>query len=126
MDILLVDDSKLMRHHVSALLGQLLGAEVNIVEATDGREALKILQAGAKFAMIFADWNMPRITGLELTQKIREHSSTVPVIMITSETRTQAVKSALLSGVTDYIVKPVDKEILREKLERILKKPLTA
>ena len=63
--------------------------------------------------LVLTDWNMPNKNGLELIQGIRATGSTVPIIMITTESEKARVFSAIEAGVTDYLIKPFDAETLR-------------
>ena len=87
--ILIVDDFETVRLFLRNALNQ-IGIE-NINEAGDGREALQMIQeykkSGEPFEMIFCDWNMPEMTGLELLQELRKTAEfkTLPFVMVTAE-----------------------------------------
>jgi two-component system chemotaxis response regulator CheY len=75
------------------------------------------------FDIILTDWNMPNMNGLELVKKVRSegnHQKT-PIIMITTEGGKSEVITALKAGVNNYIVKPFSADILKEKLDGVLK-----
>jgi two-component system chemotaxis response regulator CheY len=63
---------------------------------------------------------MPRKNGLELLQAIRGTGSQVPVIMVTAEGEKRRVLDAIRAGVTDYLVKPFEADVLREKISRAI------
>lgn len=121
--ILIVDDFETVRLFLRNALNQ-IGIE-NIEEAGDGKEALQMIEdwnkKGQPFDMIFCDWNMPEMTGIELLTKIRgtAHLKNTPFIMVTAESETSSVESALKAGTTDYITKPFTVDGLREKIESI-------
>ena len=74
--------------------------------------------------LIISDINMPNMNGLELVKKVRSegtHQKT-PIIMITTEGGKGEVITALKAGVNNYIVKPFSAEVLKEKLDGVLKK----
>jgi two-component system, chemotaxis family, chemotaxis protein CheY len=123
MKILIVDDSSTMRRIIGNVVMQLGFAKDNFDEAEDGLKAWKLLSE-AHYDVILTDWNMPNMNGLELVKKIRSegtHQKT-PIIMITTEGGKNEVITALKSGVNNYIVKPFSAEVLKEKLDGVLKK----
>ena len=123
MKILIVDDSSTMRRIIGNVVMQLGFAKDNFDEAEDGLKAWKLLSE-AHYDVILTDWNMPNMNGLELVKKIRSegtHQKT-PIIMITTEKKKNEVITALKSGVNNYIVKPFSAEVLKEKLDGVLKK----
>jgi two-component system, chemotaxis family, chemotaxis protein CheY len=110
-----------MRRIVKTFLRQL--GYTNVVEAEDGRAALTKLEQ-EKFDLVLLDWNMPRMTGLELLKTIRadDHLWNTPVVMITAEGRKEDVLEAVKAGVNNFIVKPFTAETLEEKLNTVLEK----
>jgi two-component system chemotaxis response regulator CheY len=121
MKVLAVDDFPTMRRIVKTLLRQL--GYTNISEAEDGQAALAKLQQ-ERFDLVLLDWNMPRMTGLELLKAIRSDDSLrdIPVVMITAEGRKEDVLEAVKAGVNNFIVKPFTAETLEEKLKKVLEK----
>ena len=123
MKILIVDDSSTMRRIIGNVVMQLGFAKDNFDEAEDGVKAWKLLSE-AHYDVILTDWNMPNMNGLELVKKVRSegiHQKT-PIIMITTEGGKGEVIIALKAGVNNYIVKPFNAEVLKEKLDGVLKK----
>jgi two-component system chemotaxis response regulator CheY len=119
MNVLIVDDYKAMLRIIRNLLKQL--EFDNVEEATDGAEALAKLRAG-NFGLVISDWNMEPMTGLDLLKEVRADSRlrNLPFIMISAESKTENVVAAKQAGVSNYIVKPVNAETLREKIEKVL------
>ena len=72
------------------------------------------------FDLILTDWNMPEKNGLELITEIRATGATLPVIMITTEAQKGQVVAAVQAGVSDYLTKPFDNEVLRAKLDKFV------
>lgn len=113
--VLAVDDSTMIRVVVKKTLST-MGVQ-DVVEAEDGLKALELFRT-QQFDLVFSDWNMPNMTGLELVREIRKLNREVPIIMITTEGSREKVVSAIQEGVNDYLVKPFTPVSLRSKLEK--------
>lgn len=123
MKILIVDDSSTMRRIIGNVVMQLGFQKEDFDEAEDGVKAWKLL-GESQYDIILTDWNMPNMNGLDLVKKVRaegNHQQT-PIIMITTEGGKGEVITALKAGVNNYIVKPFNADILKEKLDGVLKK----
>lgn len=120
LKFLIVDDSQTMRRIVVNSLKN-LGYE-DFVEASDGKEALSKLSADDAINFIITDWNMPVLSGLELTKAIRSHEKLqdIPVLMVTTRGVKEDIIEALKARVNNYVVKPFTPAILREKIDQIL------
>lgn len=120
MKFLVVDDSPTMRRIVCNALRE-IGYD-NYDEAEDGEEAVSKLR-GDSFDFVITDWNMPRMNGLELTQTLRgDHAyGQVPILMVTTRGMKEDVIAAMHARVNNYMVKPFTPEVLREKINLILK-----
>ena len=118
MKILVVDDFQTMRRIIRNYLRQ-LGFN-NVEEAEDGDVALEKLNEG-QFDFVITDWNMPKMTGIDLLKKIRAENNfkNIPVLIITAEAEKENVVQAAQAGVNDYIVKPFTPEVLQAKIEKI-------
>ena len=118
MKVLVVDDFATMRRIVKGVLKQL--GFSNIVEAEDGTAALDALKK-EKVGLIVSDWNMPKMTGLDLLKAVRsdEGLKETPFIMVTAEGQKENVIEAVKAGVSNYIVKPFTPETFNEKLEKV-------
>jgi two-component system, chemotaxis family, chemotaxis protein CheY len=124
--ILIVDDFEIVRIMLRNALANLGHTVVD--EAEDGKIALQKIQAaefeGNPYTMVFCDWNMPNMTGIEVLETVRKNPvyAKLPIIMVTAEAEQKQVVQALRSGATDYIVKPIAPEILEKKVTKILSK----
>jgi len=118
MKVLVVDDFATMRRIVKNILVQ-LGFK-NIIEADDGTSALEILQK-EKVDLIISDWNMPKMTGLDLLKTVRGDANlaATPFIMVTAEAQQDNIIAAVKAKVSQYIVKPFTADTLAEKLHKI-------
>lgn len=116
MRALVIDDSKAMRHILADLLGE-MGFEVH--EAEDGHDAMERLKQVGMVELALVDWNMPVMNGLEFVRAIRSDPvhSDMMMMMVTTETTRERVVQALSAGVDEYLMKPVTKEMLAEKLQ---------
>ncbi|MCB1153573.1 MAG: response regulator [Deltaproteobacteria bacterium] len=125
MKILVVDDFATMRRIVKDLLRQC--GFTNIVEANDGSTALQMIYSD-QVELIISDWNMPKMTGLELLRAVRHDPITqhLPFLMITAEADAERVVQAIRSGVTNYIVKPFSADVLQKKLDQLFVNEATA
>lgn len=114
---LVVDDSRAVRMILARTLAE-LGYEVR--QATNGREALELIDADAgAYRLVLLDWHMPEMDGLELLRKLRSRPqlSALVVVMVTTETDLDHVAEALAAGANEYIMKPFTRDILIEKLQ---------
>ena len=118
MNVLIVDDYKTMLRIIENLLKQ-LGFK-NVVQATDGSAALKILRE-MPVGLVISDWNMQPMTGLQLLKEVRadDRLKPTPFIMITAESKTENVIAAKQAGVSNYIVKPFNAQTLKSKIEAV-------
>ncbi len=118
--VLVVDDFATMRRILKNILKQL--GFTNIVEADDGTTAWEVLEEQS-IDLIISDWNMPKMTGLDLLKKVRASSdySKIPFLMVTAEAQKQNVIEAVQAGVSNYVVKPFTAEGIYDKLSKILK-----
>lgn len=118
MKFLIVDDFSTMRRIVIGLIKEC--GFTDIKEAEDGDVALNMLRR-EHFDFVVTDWNMPRMQGIDLLKEIRkdEKLKDLPVLMVTAEAKKENIIMAAQSGADGYIVKPLTKATLYEKLERI-------
>ena len=117
---LIVDDSNTMRRIVVNTLKSLGYNEY--VEAEDGKVALEKLTADNSINFVITDWNMPVMTGLELTKAVRSNESTkdLPILMVTTRGVKDDIVQALQARVSNYVVKPFTPQILKEKIDLVL------
>ena len=117
--ILVVEDLNEMRDILRRLLGVLGFANVSTV--TNGSEAWEQLLAH-NFDLVLCDWNMPKMSGRELLEKVRATPQLhhLPFIMITGENASDMVRNAIAGGVTDFIVKPFTGALLEHRVKLAL------
>ena len=121
MKILIVDDFSTMRRIIKNLLRE-LGFN-NTVEADDGLTALPILHAGG-IDFLVTDWNMPGMQGIDLLKAIRADAklASIPVLMVTAETKREQIMVAAQAGVNGYVVKPFTAGTLKDKIDKIFER----
>ena len=123
--ILIVDDMATTRRLTVYQLG-LLGYR-NVEQAANGQQALdlilKRISEDNPVGLVISDWNMPVISGIELLEIIRKSRTTtnLPFMLVTAEDERTQVMRALKSRVNDYLIKPIDKTILEQKLQLLEK-----
>lgn len=117
--VLLVDDLPSLRKVVRKQLAELGITEV--YEAGDGVEASELIKAHP-VDLVISDWEMPRMNGIELLQLLRSKPEyeNLGFIMITANSRKEAVIDAANSKVSGYISKPFNAKILEAKIIEIL------
>ncbi len=116
--ILVVDDSSVMRRVIRKFLTD-MGAR-HIEQAENGKKAWHILQQ-EKVDLVICDWNMPRMKGVDLLEKVRSYGplSRLPFIMVTAEGNRKFISEAVDKGVDDYITKPFGPADLGEKIRTL-------
>jgi two-component system, chemotaxis family, chemotaxis protein CheY len=118
MKALVADSSGVMRKIISRVLGEL--GIMDVEEAGDGQQALDAFGDGTGFDLVITEWDMPMMNGVELVQAIRAGGRDTPILMVTSRADRFAVVEAIQAGINDYVIKPFDRENLREKLGRLI------
>lgn len=120
VNILIAEDEPHIALALAAIMKKgISGAAVEVVN--DGEEALNEL-LNSSFNLIISDWNMPKMTGVELLEKVRatENLKGIPFIMLTARGDKGSVVEALKGGVTDYIAKPFENSAVIEKAISLL------
>lgn len=117
--VLVVDDTIAMRTILKSLLRNM--GVINIIEAANGKAALKILQEN-KIDLILSDWNMPEMNGIELLRKVREdiRLKNIPFVMISAEATSENITQAIRLQVNQYLIKPVSAAQLEQKINPLL------
>lgn len=115
MKLLIIDDDLTFRKMLSTL-ARLWNFEPLVFE--DGEAAWPYLQKISEPVLILLDWEMPRLNGLELCQRIRQMKTKMPpfIIFLAGRSETEDAIVALEAGANDYIKKPFDKGELKARL----------
>lgn len=113
--ILIVDDSEINR----ALLREILGDEYTILEAENGVRAVELIYANRDdLSLVLLDLIMPEMDGIGVLEQMGKDDliAEIPVIMITSETGSEFIERAYQLGVSDFVNRPFNGEIIRHRV----------
>ncbi|MEV8507319.1 response regulator [Actinoplanes sp. NPDC051475] len=119
MKILIADDSRVMRQIVTRTLRQAGFDGHDLVEASDGAEAVEKAEAENP-DLIISDWNMPEMTGIDVLRKLRAAGNNVKFGFVTSECTDEMKTAAESAGSAFFIVKPFTAEQFDEVFSPIL------
>jgi len=116
--VLVVDDSRTVRQQVAGLLA---AAGYEILEAVDGIDGLEKLRGTPDVAMVLCDINMPRMTGIEMLESIKQdpRATRAPIMMLTTEGQPSLVARAREAGAKGWIVKPFKPELLLAAVKKL-------
>lgn len=119
--VLIVDDSATMR---KILMRSLRQAEIKleeILEASNGVEALAQIASNPEIELILSDINMPEMGGIDLVKNVRAKKTAdqLPILMVTTEGGSGMVAAAMDSGANGYVTKPFTPEALKDAIQRI-------
>lgn len=122
--ILILEDDEIMLRLLRDVLTVMGFGE--IVVAKEGKKALELIQA-KDFDLIFCDWRMRGMDGLEFTRAIRSvpegNKRFTPIIMITGYAQQQDVETARDAGVTEYLIKPISIQAMCLRIKSIVENP---
>jgi two-component system, chemotaxis family, chemotaxis protein CheY len=116
MRALVVEDSKTIRMILCEYLRKM---NIEVVEAADGREALERLKEMSPPDLVLVDWNMPVMSAIDFIRAVRELHiyDPLPLIMVTTNSESEHIGTAMEAGANEYIQKPCTLDALREKLD---------
>lgn len=117
--ILAVDDSSSMRQMVAFTLKN---AGYEVVDAVDGMDAFD-KASKRRFDLVLTDQNMPRLDGIGLTRKLRDHANfkATPILILTTESSDQMKQAGRAAGATGWLVKPFDPAKLIEVIGKVIR-----
>ena len=119
MNVLVVDDDVVARMMLMHLVDS-CGSHT-IVEADDGADAWRQLEAGLRPDIVFCDLRMPHLSGLELLQRVRQDAplAKLPFVLVSAASDSATMGEAKQAGASGYIVKPFRHDDVREQFERL-------
>jgi two-component system chemotaxis response regulator CheY len=118
--ILIIDDEEEIRE---VLKMHLESAGYMVIEAEDGEDGINKMREGSNLlqvGLIITDIRMPKVNGVEAIDYLRTNAPSKPILVITGYPDTELAVSLLKKGVKEYLVKPVEKKVLLEKVKKIL------
>ncbi|MEL6140778.1 MAG: response regulator transcription factor [Bacteroidota bacterium] len=116
--ILLVEDDQ---NFGDVLRSYLDMHDFDVTLATDGQMGLDTFQRG-KYDLCIFDVMMPKLSGFELAEKVREKDTDTPIIFLTAKSMKEDVLNGFKLGADDYITKPFNSEELLARIQAILKR----
>lgn len=116
---LIVDDSPTMRQMVAFTL---TNAGFTVVEAENGKDAVRKISDGTKMDIVVTDLNMPEMDGIALIRELRKLAAFkfTPILMLTTESAVDKKQAGKEAGATGWIVKPFNPEVLLKTVARVL------
>ena len=118
--ILVVDDESRIRKLIKDYLRR---SGYEVIEASDGEEALEIFYKTKDISLIILDVMMPNLDGWEVLKEIRE-SSKVPIIMLTAKSEEEDELNGYSLGADEYVLKPFSPKVLVARVEAVLRRSL--
>lgn len=120
-NLLIVDDSLPMRSVIIKTIRASGFSTANFLEASNGREALKILRDDW-LDLVITDYNMPNMNGMELISEMKKDTllASIPVLVVTTEGSKKKYEEFMQRGATDYVKKPFTPEMIKIKINQIL------
>jgi two-component system, chemotaxis family, chemotaxis protein CheY len=115
MHALVIDDSRATRSVLRRILRPL---GFDVTEAGDGREGLQRLGQLVRPDVVLVDWNMPVMDGLAFLRAVRADAryAGLPLLMVSTEGDAARIAQALEAGASEYVLKPFDGAVIRDKL----------
>ena len=117
MKILIVDDSRVARNNIMKALSGLV--DIRFFEADDGVGAWSIVERENP-DVIFTDWYMQNMDGLELIRRVRRRGNATKICMLTSETNNERQNLARREGANCILTKPIRLDQLARALEQMI------
>lgn len=117
--VLVVDDSVFNR----ALLSDMMSDEFNIIEAEDGKQAIAaISKFGLGISLVLLDYVMPEMDGFAVLSVMQQRGwiKDIPVIMVSTESDPAYIERAYELGVTDFLTRPFDMNIVRHRVRNTI------
>ena len=118
MRLLLVDDDEVL---VDALANHLIKQRYAVDIASDGEEAWEYIEL-FNYDLIVLDVMLPKLDGISLCEKLRNHDYSMPVLMLTARDRSADIVRGLNAGADDYLVKPFNFDELTARIHALLRR----
>ena len=97
-----------------------------MIEASDGEEGVTLMKSGSNLlqvGLIICDIRMPKVNGIEAIEYLKQNAPSIPIVVVTGYPDSDLAVSLLKKGVRDYMVKPIEKAKLLDKIAEVLASP---
>lgn len=113
--VLIAEDHYVSRH---LLERNLINWGFQVIAVADGVAALSVLEGDNPPSLVILDWTMPKMDGLEVCRRTREHRGRpfTYLVLLTARNNKEEINAAFDAGVDDYVIKPFDPDELRARL----------
>ncbi len=118
-EVLVVEDEVVIRHGLKVLLEKVIG-KLQVIEASNGEEGIAQIHQRLPH-LIITDIRMGGMDGLTFISKVRQVSTEVPIIILSGYDEFEYARAALKFGITEYLLKPVDRVELSNVISKIFK-----
>ena len=121
--ILIIDDEADVREVIKLYLES---EKWELIEASNGEEAIAKMKEGSNFlqvGLIICDIRMPKVNGVETIDYLKKEAPSKPILVVTGYPDTELAVSLTEKGISGFLVKPVDKDVLISKVEEIMALP---
>lgn len=118
-EILVVEDEAIIRQGLKILLEQVIGG-FQVMEAKSGEEGLTLFHQRIPH-LIITDIRMGGMDGLSFISKVRQVSNEVPILILSGHSDFEYARTAMRYGITDYLLKPINRVELSETLSKLFK-----
>ncbi len=119
--LLLVDDDISILRLIEKVLKKSLGDAITMESVVDARDAIARIDQG-DVELLITDLEMPGISGLDLLQRAKKQKPCTQVILLTGSTDSDSLLDALEMGANDYLVKPVDLQMLEQLVSEAMQR----
>jgi len=122
-EVLIVEDEAIIRQGLKVLLEKVMGG-FQVIEAKSGEEGVLIFHQRMPH-LIITDIRMGGMDGLTFISKVRQISNDVPIIILSGHSDFEYARTAMRFGITDYLLKPINRVELSETISNIFKETKT-
>ena len=120
LTVLIAEDEEVNYMYLETILNDKFQLNCDIFHAKNGDEAVQLCRNHSEIDFILMDLKMPLLNGFKATSEIREFRPNVPIIAQTAYSTTEDKEKALLAGCNDFISKPIDTNLLKSIIDRVL------
>lgn len=105
LKLLFVEDEKDL---IDIITDTLIKLDANFLTATNGEEALEVIEQNKDISVIITDINMPVMNGILMIKELKKRGNTTPIIVMSAHTEIEYINEAKELGVEEYLLKPFD------------------